>query len=360
MKRSESVNELAAALSKAQRAFVAAERTHTATVQTKAGGQYSFAYADLAAYLDICRAPLADNGLSIVQEPSVNGDKVQVTTMLLHQSGQWIESDPLPLKMIADSRGEFTAQIVGSAITYARRYSLASLVGMASESEDDDANHASGNRAEIGKRDLPPCPQCGNNVNVIKGREEFGGGWLCWNKSDRGKHGCGHKWQDAQSSETNGYPATPVPAKITLDEAQELANEFGSVLQHRPGNDDWKKFFDYYQVKKLGELEAGNLNDAKIRIRAGTFGKFMPAEPMKPPADDPFGKWKKWLEDIKPGAGLLNDNLAALAELSENYRTSIKGLVSDYCKAAGMEFDFLAGRVKESPVHVAQFSSSLD
>lgn len=51
----------------------------------------------------------------------------------------------------------------------------------------------------------PACPQCGKKVSVIKGKEEYGGGWLCWKK----KEGCGHAWQDAPAEppKTNGKPA---------------------------------------------------------------------------------------------------------------------------------------------------------
>jgi hypothetical protein len=222
MKRSEQINELAASLAKAQKSFEAAERTHSAKVETKTGGSYSFNYADLAAYLDVCRAPLGDNGLSFIQEPVNRGSEVAVTTLLMHLTGQWIESEPLVLKMIPDSRGEFTPQIVGSAITYARRYSLSALIGLASD-VDDDGNAASGNRAETGKRaPAPECPACKTNKHVIKGKEEFGGGWLCW----KNKGGCGEKWQDA-----------PPPAQAE-PEAKEPPPEVAAALA------EWREKID--------------------------------------------------------------------------------------------------------------------
>jgi hypothetical protein len=88
-------------------------------------------YADLAAIFDAARKPLSANGLAIVQ---TIGDGV-LHTRLLHTSGQWIASEhPLPMSG--------RPQEIGSALTYARRYSLSALIGIAAD-EDDDANAAS-------------------------------------------------------------------------------------------------------------------------------------------------------------------------------------------------------------------------
>jgi hypothetical protein len=203
MRTSESINELATALAKAQPAFEAAGRDHKAKVETRTGGYYEFNYADFAAYLEVCRKPLGEHGLSFVQEATRQADSVSVVTMLMHTSGQWIVTEPLTLPVIADSRGAITAQIVGSAVTYGKRYSLSSLIGLASEA-DDDGNMASGNNAETGRRQSnPACPKCGTNEHVIKGKEEFGGGWLCW----KNRGGCGEKWQD-QPKDSQG-PFSP-------------------------------------------------------------------------------------------------------------------------------------------------------
>lgn len=198
MKRSEQINEIAAALSKAQKSFESAERGHVAKVMSKKGegSSYSFNYADLAAYLDVCRGPLSENGLSFIQEPTCDGNKVSVTTLLMHQSGQWIESDPLVLTLTGET---LTPQVIGSGITYARRYSLSAITGMASE-QDDDGNAASGNQAATTPREkLPPCPKCGKQSSVIVGQAQYGGGIVCYKK----KEGCGHTW------EIEGHPFTP-------------------------------------------------------------------------------------------------------------------------------------------------------
>src|SRR5690606_11085019 len=82
-----------------------------------------------------CRAPLSKHGTAVLQPPCAQGPTVTVTTWLAHKSGEWIQSD---LTMTA---AQNTPQGIGSCITYARRYALQSMVGIAPE--DDDGNAAS-------------------------------------------------------------------------------------------------------------------------------------------------------------------------------------------------------------------------
>jgi ERF superfamily len=127
---SDSINELAAALAKAQARIEGA---------TKDGLNPHFRsrYATLASVWDAARAPLGENGLSVVQGTSADGATVKITTLLLHASGQWIE-DVLTLTAQQD-----TPQGVGSAISYGRRYGLSAMVGVTADS-DDDAEAAQG------------------------------------------------------------------------------------------------------------------------------------------------------------------------------------------------------------------------
>jgi ribosomal protein L34E len=94
-------------------------------------------YADLATIREVCREPLAAEGLSILQIPTAQGNTVHISTKLLHESGQWIASE---LILVAK---DTTPQSIGSCITYGRRYALAAMLGIASD-EDDDGNAASG------------------------------------------------------------------------------------------------------------------------------------------------------------------------------------------------------------------------
>jgi len=127
---SESINEIAAALAKAQAKMenVAKDRENP---------HFRSRYATLAGVLDEVRGKLSEQGISIYQAP-VNGEasNIGVATRLLHSSGQWIES------AVFVQPTKFDAQGVGSVLTYLRRYSLMAVAGVGPE--DDDANAAVG------------------------------------------------------------------------------------------------------------------------------------------------------------------------------------------------------------------------
>jgi len=128
---SSSLVELATALAKAQGEIESAKKDST-------NPHFKSKYADLASVWDAIRGPLSKNGLSVVQMPTAYGSEVSVTTLLLHASGQWIKST---LTMLVGDKA--TPQAVGSAITYAKRYALTSMTGVAPD-DDDDGNAASG------------------------------------------------------------------------------------------------------------------------------------------------------------------------------------------------------------------------
>ncbi len=134
------MNNIAAALSKAQAAMEGAKKD-------SANPFFKSRYADLASVWDACRGPLTANGLSVVQTASATNDEtgitVHVSTMLLHESGQFIR-DTISVKPKENS-----PQGVGSAITYLRRYALSSIAGVAPE--DDDGNAASGRAAQTSR-----------------------------------------------------------------------------------------------------------------------------------------------------------------------------------------------------------------
>lgn len=103
------------------------------------------AYADLADVWDVVRAPLAKNGLALVQFAETNERTVKLTSLLTHKSGEWLRSE-LEMPVV-----QWTPQGLGSAISYARRYCAMAILGIAAE--DDDGEHATrsdkpGQRAE--------------------------------------------------------------------------------------------------------------------------------------------------------------------------------------------------------------------
>lgn len=134
--QSPELGQLGAALAKAQAAIGTVSKDRKAKIES-AKGSYGYTYANLADVWDVIREPLSSNGLAIVQQAANNAQGVTVTTTLLHVSGEFIRDRCW--MAVGDSR----PQSLGSAITYARRYSLSSLVGVATAEDDDDGKAAS-------------------------------------------------------------------------------------------------------------------------------------------------------------------------------------------------------------------------
>ena len=99
---------------------------------------YKNKYASLDSIIDEARPVLTKNGLSILQLPSGDGEHAIMKTLLLHESGEWIESEALIIKPVKSD-----PQAYGSCISYMRRYSLTSFLSL-NTGEDDDANNSSG------------------------------------------------------------------------------------------------------------------------------------------------------------------------------------------------------------------------
>lgn len=127
MKMSETIAQLAEALSKAQGQIDDATKTGV-------NPHFRSKYADLAAVRSVIREPLAVNDISIIQAPRTLDGEVEVETMLLHKSGEYI-SETLRLPV-----GKWDAHGIGSGISYARRYGLMSILALAAD--DDDGNAA--------------------------------------------------------------------------------------------------------------------------------------------------------------------------------------------------------------------------
>ncbi len=128
MTQTETLNELATALAKAQGKIAGAPKDTVNPFFEKK-------YADLSNVITAMRAPFADNGLSVLQSARWFDGELRLVTRILHSSGEWVEDGGIPL--IMDKK---TMQGLGSAITYGRRYGLMAAAGIAPE--DDDGNEA--------------------------------------------------------------------------------------------------------------------------------------------------------------------------------------------------------------------------
>jgi hypothetical protein len=141
MKTSDSIVRIAPA-------FVAALGAVRDVVKDTKNDFGGYKYATLDAVTAMARPVLAANGLAVTQEVTESEHAVRIATRIWHVSGEWIESDPLPLA-IEDRKGMTHAQAIGSTITYGRRYALQAMLGITAEA-DDDASDAS-ERSPVGQ-----------------------------------------------------------------------------------------------------------------------------------------------------------------------------------------------------------------
>tara|TARA_R110000824_G_scaffold132322_1_gene294776 strand:+ start:265 stop:900 length:636 start_codon:yes stop_codon:yes gene_type:complete len=127
MKTSESINEIATALAKAQGAI-------QNPAKDKDNPFFKSKYADLAEVLNVIRSAFPENGLALIQAPfTAENGNIGVTTMVTHSSGQWM-SDSIDIP----AQGKNLAQEAGSAISYLRRYSASAFAGVAQEDLDSN------------------------------------------------------------------------------------------------------------------------------------------------------------------------------------------------------------------------------
>jgi hypothetical protein len=160
---SESIANLAAALAKAQAELVNPEKSLTATIQAQAPaqGERSFRYAPLSSGLDIVRKTLGQHEIATVQTTAIDqtAGLVNLTTVLAHASGEWIASD-WPVCAVAETAAPHR---MGAALTYARRYALFTLVGIAGEDDADAPDLTTPGQQPISGADQPKGH--GNGLN---------------------------------------------------------------------------------------------------------------------------------------------------------------------------------------------------
>ena len=148
MNKSENICDLAKALMVVQASLTPAKRDST-------NQYYNSTYADLSSVWESCRGLLSKNGLCVIQGNRVGAESTLIVeTFLIHESGQWVQSELcLPLSK-NDPQG------VGSAMTYGRRYGLAAIIGIVADA-DDDGNAAS---EKNGNANVRPIVQNGRPI----------------------------------------------------------------------------------------------------------------------------------------------------------------------------------------------------
>lgn len=163
--------KIAEALAKAQGELGPVKKNKTVTVTTKSGSKYTFDYATLDGIIEHVRPALTKHGLWFVQTMRrIKGTEgyyepgVELVTTLIHSSGEKMES----VVFVPDGG---SAQDFGSALTYKKRYALGSILGIASE-EDDDANMADGNSIDKAETRQPKAKAAPKLEDVDKFADE--------------------------------------------------------------------------------------------------------------------------------------------------------------------------------------------
>ena len=167
MNKSETIGQLAAALSKAQARIQGADKNAK-------NPHFKSNYADIASVWNACRIALSENELAVSQMPSAQENVVTMDTILMHSSGEWVCGS------LSVTVKDSTPQSIGSAITYLRRYGLSSIVGVAPSDEDDDGEAAQPARSQqrpVAVQNAPqPKPEAPDPIT---------GDWVCGNTLKR-------------------------------------------------------------------------------------------------------------------------------------------------------------------------------
>jgi len=153
---SETIGAIAAALAKAQAELTNPEKSLVATIRPSGPGEAerSFRYAPLSSGLDIVRKTLGQHEIATVQTTAIDqtAGVVNLTTVLAHASGEWISSD-WPVCAISETANPHR---MGAALTYARRYALFTLVGIAGEDDIDAPDLKAPTAAALGAEESAP------------------------------------------------------------------------------------------------------------------------------------------------------------------------------------------------------------
>jgi ERF superfamily len=193
---SESIASLAVALAKAQVELTNPEKSLTATIRSDGpkGADQTFRYASLASGLDIVRKTLGQHEIATMQTTAIDqaAGTVNLTTILAHASGEWIASD-WPVCAVSNTA---TPHRMGTALTYARRYALFTLVGIAGEDDLDAPDLAAPTGQEPGTKEAKTSNHDGRG----------NGGAAVWHAPVR-RHGRTH----------------PLPAKANLEPGKSAA-----------------------------------------------------------------------------------------------------------------------------------------
>jgi ERF superfamily len=322
---SESVAALASALAKAQAELINPEKSLTATIRTGRAGEAerTFRYAPLSSGLDIVRKILGQHEIATVQTTAIDrtAGSVNLTTMLAHASGEWIASD-WPVCPVAETANP---QRMGAALTYARRYALFTLVGIAGEDDLDAPDLCDG----------PPSPSTSALGDPAKRTHDQPGGSL------RTPSGNGH---------VRGGLNRERPAILDPDQSAALREKLLLEVANLPSPDlaaDWAR--DALAAKNsLTASDAKLVEDAFER----RFSELSPTEAAARSEDDSFGIQVAALQETAttatrkagPTKGIDKSMLAVAAPRRYRNREHLRSIAKQPC--------LICGRKPSDPHHL--------
>jgi hypothetical protein len=255
---SESIGTIAGALAKAQAELTNPEKSLTATIRSPfpRESDRTFRYASLASGLDIVRKALGKHEIATVQTTAIDeAGLIRLTTVLAHSSGEWVSSD-WPVCPVSETSAPHR---MGAALTYARRYALFTLVGIAGE-DDLDAP------------DLGAAPKAGaDQPSVPEGR------------SPNGQKPNGHALANVGSAPPGARRKTPPdrPAKPVLapDQSAGLRDRLVAELEALPSADEAANWA-HRSLSAKNTLTAADaeLVEAGFRARLAAFGDGQPPD----------------------------------------------------------------------------------
>jgi hypothetical protein len=213
MKTSEQIEKIA-------QAFLTAQKSIKFAVKDVQNPHLKNRYADLPSVIDAVKTALNDAGISIIQTAGdlIDG-KMILTTVLMHESGQWFRSDTTMPLTKQDAQG------YGSAVTYARRYALSAITGL--YQDDDDGNYASGTGVKqqkqaqqkqqpITQAKVTPYSFAEFEANKAKWKPLIESGKYTANQIIAGAESRGRTFSDDQKMELAEFEA--IPANYTVDD----------------------------------------------------------------------------------------------------------------------------------------------
>jgi len=223
-------------------------------------------YATLDAVWETIRKPLSDNGLSVAQTIALVEGEISLETTLFHTSGQWIQSS-LPINAKTNE-----PQVVGSAITYARKYSVSAILGISSD-DDDDAEHAMARDNPASK----PAAKAQPSDNRYRCPDPEHGGAIWTKKTGKdGKswhsHKQGNGWCNMKDAKLDADDPSTQPQEGTQDAQQALSKPTDApmLVDDREG-----RHFESEVELRAAIYDAGWTNTECIKALGGHLTGFL-------------------------------------------------------------------------------------